>query len=86
MKKLYGVLAALSGMVTLGAVGSLETGTIGNMQGTIIMYGALVAFVVFAKLAGAFEPYVYKESRPGVRDRKAARRKDQSDYIRPVVR
>ena len=64
VKKLYGVLAALSGMVTLGAVGSLETGTIGNMQGTIIMYGALVAFVVFAKLAGAFEPYVYKESRP----------------------
>jgi len=64
VKKLYGVLAWLAGMVTFGAVGSLETGSIGDMPGTLLMYTALVAFGVFAKLAGAFEPYVYKESRP----------------------
>lgn len=64
VRKLYGFLAALSGMVVLGAVGSLDIGTIDDVQGAIIMYGALAAFVVFAKLAGAFEPYVYKESRP----------------------
>lgn len=64
MKRLYGVFAWLAGMATLGAAGSLETGSIGDMQGTILMYTALVAFGVFAKLAGAFEPYVYKESRP----------------------
>lgn len=62
MKKVFGVLSFLSFLFMLGSVGAVEQDTVPLLQGTIQMFLGLVAFALFARLAGAFE-YDNKESR-----------------------
>ena len=78
MKKVFGTLAFLSFFALLGAVGAVEQDMISLGTGTVRMAIGLVAFYVFCKLAGAFDPYYYdedEESRPRCSRPKGGKRK-----------
>lgn len=57
VKKVFGVLAALSFLFLLGTVGAVEQDMVSLGTGTIRMAVGLVAFGLFTWLAGGFDGY-----------------------------
>lgn len=60
-KRVFGVLAILSFLGVLGAVGNVEQDQIGLIPGMAIAFVFEGLFAMFAKLAGAFDPPVWED-------------------------
>ena len=55
LRPLWGALAAMSFLLTLGAAGGMEHGTMALGQGAWLMAASLGAGAAFARLAGLLE-------------------------------
>lgn len=55
-KRVFGILAFVAFLVTLGTVGNIEQNQIALFPGTVIAFGSEALFALFLKLAGAFDP------------------------------
>lgn len=64
-KRVFGVLATLSFLGVLCAVGNVEQDQIGLVPGMAIAFALEGLFALFAKLAGAFDPPVWEDEDEG---------------------
>lgn len=62
LKNIFGVLAFLSFFMIIGTTGALEHDTITFTQSIVQGSISMLCFYLFAKLAGAFEPYVEQDN------------------------